>query len=100
MNIVRRFLSIKYPAYAFDVDDEYKILEGKRYAMDDSIEVVEVTGPEPKQGKPVFGLEYKPRVSSDLTDITPFHISETLIQAYYLRKKFQYPILHCLSDLQ
>ena len=52
-----------------------------------------------KEQHVVFVIKYKPRVSSNLSDQTPFHISETLIQAYYLRNKFRHNILHCLTDL-
>jgi hypothetical protein len=44
--------------------------------------------------------EYKPKVSSKLEDVTGWHISETILQAFYLHKKHTYPVLHCLTDLQ
>ena len=44
--------------------------------------------------------EYKPRVSSDLQDQTSWHLSETILQAFYLKKKHPYCILHCLTDLE
>ena len=48
---------------------------------------------------PCFVVQYKPRVSPDLADQDPFHLSEVFLQAYYLRKMHKHPILHCLTDL-
>ena len=43
--------------------------------------------------------EYKPRVPCDLDYVIPWYLSETLLQAYYMRMKHSYPVLHCLTDL-
>ncbi len=48
---------------------------------------------------PALVTECKPRVSANLASQEPFHITETLIQAFYLRRKHDFPILHCLTDL-
>ena len=44
--------------------------------------------------------EYKPRVTQNLADQEPHHLSEMFIQAYYLRRKFTHKIMHCLTDLR
>lgn len=44
--------------------------------------------------------EYKPQVPSELVDVTAGHLSETFLQAYYLRDSSPYPILHCLTNLE
>ena len=46
------------------VDHEFKVLPTKRFATDEAIEAVI----EEDNGKVVFALEYKPKVSSDLND--------------------------------
>ena len=66
------------------------------YAADEAIGLVVVT---PAKMFPILVLEYKPRVPQDLGDLEPLHLSETFIQAYYLRKRFKFPVMHCLTDL-
>lgn len=40
----------------------------------------------------VLAVEYKPK------DLTAFHLSEVLLQAFYLREQFAHDTLHCLTD--
>ena len=49
---------------------------------------------------PVYVIEYKPRVPSDMKDIEPHHLSELFLQAYYLQQQYHHPILHVLTDLE
>ena len=49
----------------------------------------------------MLAVEYKLKVPSGLEDVTPWHLSETSLQAFYmyLRDNFHYDIVHCLTDL-
>lgn len=94
MNILMDLLSLKYPNISLYIDHEYKVLEGRKFYTDEAVVAILHSIMEA-----IFVFEYKPKVSPNLADQIPFHISETLVQAYYLRKKFRHNILHCLSDL-
>lgn len=94
MTFVRKFLSYKHPEKTFKIDHEYRIFPDRKFAADEAVTAI-VDG----LRRVIFVLEYKPKVAPGLIDEEAFHISETLIQAYYLRKMFKHPILHCLSDL-
>ena len=96
MEILREALDKKHPGREFMVDHEFKVLPTKRFAIDEAIEAV--IGED--NGKVVFALEYKPKVASDLNDQVPFHISEMLLQAFYLTSQFDHDIVHCLTDLE
>lgn len=93
VTMVRIALVSKYPDKVFDIDHEYRILPNKKFAMDEAITALMMTT------AVIFGLEYKAKVSSTLHDQPAFHISETLLQAFYLRKRFSHDIVHCLTDL-
>lgn len=99
MSIVRKALLLKYPDDNFLVDHEYKVLPDKKFALDEAILAI-IQLPRPNSRKILFGVEYKPKVSASLEDIPCHHLSETLLQAYYLRKRFTHNILHCLTDLE
>ena len=96
METLREALDKIHPSREFMVDHEFNVLPTKQFATDQAIEAVIGDGNE----KVVFALEYKPKVSSDLNDQAPFHISETLLQAFYLTSQFDHDIIHCLTDLQ
>ena len=77
------------------VDHEYKILETKKYACDVAVIAALSKG---QEREVLLAVEYKPNVPSGLEDVTPWHLSETLLQAFYLRDNFHYDIVHCLTD--
>ena len=87
-------LSLKYPGKNFFVDHQYQLLEGNTFAIDDAVCVIQDGA-----NTPLLVVEYKPRVHLDLKFVEQSHLSEVFIQAYYLRKRFPQPILHCLTDL-
>ena len=72
MSMVTKLLRSKYPNQLFYVDHEYKVL---KFCADEAIVTITCN----KEQHVVFVIEYKPRVSSNLSDQTPFHISETLM---------------------
>ena len=47
-----------------------------------------------------FSLEYKPKVSPQLKEQRPFHISELFLQAFDLATQCKHAIVHCLTDLE
>lgn len=93
---VREMMHKKYPSLSFKIEPEFRVCEGKQYASDQCLmQLLTVT----EDNKVLVLWEYKPRVPASLDDITGWHLSETLLQAYYMRKKHSYPVLHCLTDL-
>ena len=96
METLREALDKIHPSGEFMVDHKFKVLPTKQFATDEAIEAVIGDG----NGKVIFALEYKPKVSSDMNDQAPFHISETLLQAFYLTSLFHHDIIHCRTDLQ
>ena len=48
--------------------------------------------------KVLLAVEYKPKISCELEDQAPLHLSETLLQTFYLRDRFHHDIVHCLTD--
>ena len=101
MNVVRKALKLKYPKHTLCVDYEYRVLTDKQYAVDTTVvaltHIMRVTG---SVRNVVLALEYKPKVAAELRDQIPWHVSEVLLQAFYMRKRFTHDILHCLTDLQ
>lgn len=93
VSMVRIALVTKYPDRVFDIDHEYRILPNKKFAIDEAITTLMVSS------AVILGLEYKPKVASTLHDQQAFHITEVLLQAFYLRKRFHHDIVHCLTDL-
>ena len=93
-NFVCEMLQDKYPTAVFHIDPQFYVSERKTYSSDQAVLQI-VMG----NGRVLVIWEYKPRVPSLLGDVQGWHLSETLLQAYYLRKKHSYPILHCLTDL-
>ena len=96
------------PTQIFKIDHQFNVCYGKTYTADSALlsallvsTVVLGFDHRPfDQGMvPCFVVEYKPRVSRDLVDQEPFHLSEVFLQAYYLCKMHKHPILHCLTDL-
>lgn len=92
--MVCEMLEDKYDTKVFRIDPQYHVSEGKKYVSDQAVLQL-VMG----NRQVLVVWEYKPKVAANLIDVTGWHLSETLVQAYYLRKK-HYPILHCLTDLQ
>lgn len=94
---VCKMMQDKYPSSNFRIDPQFRVCEGNKFTSDQGlVHLIEAT----RVLLRVLALwEYKPRVPGDLDDITAWHISETLLQAYYMRKKHSYPVLHCLTDL-
>ena len=122
---VSDLLKNKYPEWEFRTDPEYYVLDGKTFAADEVIvgnqdqvdegeaaavsqdegeatlpAAIEALNLETSTSKPILITECKPRVSTNLQAQEPFHITETLIQAFYVRRKYDFPILHCLTDLK
>ena len=83
-----------HPEKEFWLDHECLVLPKKTFACDEAIHAIL-----DNRQKVIFALEYKPKVAPELIDQTSFHISETLLQAFYLRKRFDHNIVHCLTDL-
>ena len=93
-------MEIKYPDATLKVDHQYCILENKLYAADETIGVVGVKVAIKEAAPsvlPILVLKYKPRVSQDLGDQEPLHVSETFMQAYYLRKRCKFPVMQLLD---
>lgn len=89
---VCRMLKDQYPPRMFRIDLQFQLFENKsgdqaviQQLTDGNLHVLIV-------------WEYKPKVPSSLSDTTAWHLSETLLQAYYLRKSNSHPVLHCLTD--
>lgn len=90
---VSEVLSVMHPNIEFKIDPETYVSQGKTYADYCVIKLC-------FNGIQVLVVwEYKPRVSTHLSDQTPWHLSETFLQAFYLKKQHKYPVLHCLTDL-
>ena len=91
------------PTHTFKIDHQFNVCNAKTYTADSALLVSsqKPVGFDPSQRGvvPCFVVEYKPRVSQDLDDQHPFHLSEVFLKAYYLRKMHKHPILHCLTDL-
>ena len=83
------------------VDHEYRVLKDNAYACEEAV-VSSLLAVQrgPNQVKLLFGIEYKPKVSSDLSGQTPFHLSEVFIQAYYVKKSMPHDVWHCLTDMK
>ena len=93
MELVRETLQERHPKQKFDVDLELKVL---RFSSDAAI-IVASTG---LKEDVVFSVEYKPRVSAQLEDQRPFHLSELFLQAFYLAPQCEHAVVHCLTDLE
>ena len=78
MELVRGTLQKRHPKQNFYIDHELKVL---RFSSDAAL-IVASTGQQKR--KVVFSLEYKPKMSPQLKDQHPFHISELFLQAFYL----------------
>lgn len=91
---VSEVLNVMHPNIKFKIDPEIYVSQGKTYAADQCVIKLCFKGIQV-----LVVWEYKPRVSTHLSDQTPWHISETFLQAFYLKKQHKYPVLHCLTDL-
>ena len=90
---VCKLLQEKYPSLSLHVDPHFPVAEGQTFtSMQLLVEASLML-------RVLVLWEYKPRVPDALEDVTVWHLSETLLQAYYLRRKHSYPVLHCLTDL-
>ena len=98
MLTVLNTMQIKYPDAMLKIDHQYRILENRTFAADETLGVVVVVMVEVTM-LPILVLEYKPRVAQELGDQEPFHVSETFMQAYYLRQRYKFPVMHCLTDM-
>ena len=98
------------PTQTFKIDHQFNVCDGKTYTADSALLSALLVSSQKPVGLvvpcfvvggvvPCFVVEYKPRVSQDLADQEPFHLSEVFLQAYYLCKMHKHPILHCLTDL-
>ena len=96
MKAVCHALKQIHPEKVFWLDHECMILPSKKFTNDEAIQAILADDGK----KVIFALEYKPKVATELKDQTSFHISETLLQAFYLRKRFDHNIVHCLTDLE
>ena len=96
MQGVRDALQERHPNQKFFIDHEFKIFP----FYSDAALIVASTGQQQKQMKAVFSLEYKPKVSPQLKDQPPFHLSELFLQAFYLAAQCEHSIVHCLTDLE
>lgn len=65
MNIIRKVPSDKYPSISLRVDHEYRVLDCKKFAVDEAIvAITRVVSVGRVVREVIFGLEYKPKVSS------------------------------------
>ena len=108
------------PTQTFRIDHQFNVCDGKTYTADSAllsallVSSQKPVGFDPSQSPlaggvvpcfvvgevvPCFVVAYKPRVSQDLVDQEPCHLTEVFLQAYYLCKMHKHPILHCLTDL-
>lgn len=76
-------------------DPQFRIADGYTYSSDQAVIYVTLAGEQV-----LLVIEYKPRIPPELSDIEPWHLSETLIQAFYMRSTHRYCVLHCLTDLR
>lgn len=94
---VCRMMKDKYPSNTFYIDPQFKVCEGRKYTTDEAM--LQFLVEYGHNYRLLIEWEYKPKVPSDLDDVTGWHLSETLLQAYYTRAGHSYPVLHCLTDL-
>ena len=87
-------LQNKYPDQTFFVDHECDVLHifgcGALIVVSAGRSTLDV----------VFSLEYKPKVSPNLKDKCPCHISELFLQVFYLATYSKHAIVHCPTDLE
>ena len=83
-----------HPKSSFMIDHQYTIIPAKAIA-DGALCALMVS-----DYMPLLIIEYKPKVASTIDDIDVSDLTETMVQALYLRKRFQHPIVHCLTDLK
>ena len=100
MTKVRIVVAAAYPKAEIIVDHEYRVLKENTYACDEAVSAALALQRGPYQEKLLLGMEYKPKVSSDLMDQPPFHLSEVFIQAYYVKKSMTHDVWHCLTDMK
>ena len=94
---VCKLLQEKYPSVTLQVEPHFRVAEGHTFTSDMCLLQLLV---EASLLLRVLVLwDYKPRVPGALEDVTAWHLSETLLQAYYLRRQHSYPVLHWLTDL-
>ena len=102
---------MKYQDKKFFLEPSYTVWKTKRqgpdYATDQaigeflSLAIGEII-PSMQRKRVDFCYEYKPRVPSDPKDVEPWHLSEVVLQAYYLKQQplqQNCMLLHCLTDL-
>ena len=83
------------PEVTLHIDPQYAIQgNGKQFYADGSLLATIL-----HNTRPVYVVEYKPRVPTHLEDREPTHLSELFLQAFYLHKQNSPPILHVLTDL-
>lgn len=97
--LMRAFMMKHHPNFTFWIDLQFSVCSGKQYCSDQAIILAAQKVEEDQRKFSVVVWEYKPRVSGDLMDCQPWHLSETMLQAYYLKKESVRPYLHCLTDL-
>ena len=90
------FLCEKFPGVDFKIDPHFYVCGGKQYSRDEALIMLTATSSETV----LVVWEYKPQVSNSLGDVPKWHLSETILQAFYLQKQHAYPVLHCLTDLE
>ena len=78
------------PTSTFKIDHQFNVYNAKTYTGDSALLSALLVSSR-RRVVPCFVVQYKPRVSQDLADQDPFHLSEV---AYYLRKMHKHPILH------
>lgn len=81
----------KYPGVKLMIQPQFYVCGSKQYSTDEALISVQ-------SGKEVLAIwEYKPKVAASLIDQTAWHLSETILQAFFLKK---HSVLHCLTDLE
>ena len=93
---VCKLMGVKYPSLNFCIEPQFIVCDGKKNSSDQTL-VQLLMGSTHMRVLVVW--EYKPRVACDIYDVPAWHLSETLLQAYYMRRNHCYPVLHCLTDL-
>lgn len=97
MMCVSNMMDTMYPGFHFHIDHQFHISTKKHYA-DIALSTLRVSAAS-RASKAILVIEYKPKVAADLVDQEISDITESVLQALYLRKTSCHQILYCLTDL-
>ena len=75
----------KYPSLALHVDPQDRVAEGHTFTSD--LCLLQLLVEASLRLRVLVLRAYKPSVPGALEDVTAWHLAETLLQAYYMRRK-------------